>query len=263
MCLDLAPSCQHKAKRRKRLDVSKLRVDSCHINFCQTLSNRLSTLDNQAAINVEETWSKIRDITYNTAAEVLGFTTSKHKDWFDDQDVEAQALLNTMHTSHLAWVNDKSSTAKSAYTRARNTAQTCLREMKNRWWQSKAEELQSAADRHDMKTFYHGLKAVHGPLRAGSTPVLAIDGTLLTDKAEILRCWVDHFQLVLNQPAAFDDSVLGDIAQWPTASDLDDTPSPGAGKDTETVIFWLQLIDRHTREFAMISLLSSITNSLK
>lgn len=76
-----------------------------------------------------------------------------------------------------------------------------------------------------MKTFYHGLKAVHRPLRAGSTPVRAIDGTLLSDKAEILRRWVDHFQLVLNQPAAFDDSVLGDTAQWPTASDLDDIPS--------------------------------------
>lgn len=66
----------------------------------------------------------LRDVTYNTAAEGLGFTTPKHKDWFGDQDVEVQALLNTMHTAHLAWIIDKSSPVKkSAYTRGRNEAQ--------------------------------------------------------------------------------------------------------------------------------------------
>lgn len=60
----------------------------------------------------------------DTAAEGLGFTTPKHKDWFGDQDVEVQALLNTMHTAHLAWIIDKSSPVKkSAYTRGRNEAQ--------------------------------------------------------------------------------------------------------------------------------------------
>lgn len=92
---------------------------------------------------------------YNTAAEGLGFTTPKHEDWFGNQDVEGQALLNTMHTTHLAWIIDKFSTVKkSAYTRGRNAAQTRLCEMKYRWWLSKAEELQSAADQYDMKVFY-------------------------------------------------------------------------------------------------------------
>lgn len=109
---------------------------------------------------------------YSTAAEGLGFTTPKHEDWFGDQDVEVEALLNTMHTAHLAWIIDKSSTVKKlAYTWGRNAPQTRLCEMKNRWWLSKAEELQSAADRYDMKIFYHGLKAVYGPTRACSTPL--------------------------------------------------------------------------------------------
>ncbi|KAL0177088.1 hypothetical protein M9458_025982 [Cirrhinus mrigala] len=177
-------------------------------------------------MNIVETLSRIRDITYNTAVEVLGFTTSKHKDWFDDQDVEVKTLLNAMHTTHLAWINDKSSVAKkSAYTRARAAAQTRLCEMKNGWWQSKAEKLQFAADRHNMKAFYHSLKAIYGPVRAGFTPVRATDGTVLSDKAEILRHWADHFQSVLNQPAAFDGSVLSEIPHWPVGSDLDDIPS--------------------------------------
>jgi len=31
----------------------------------------------------------------------------------------------------------------------------------------KAAELQEAADKHDMKAFYQGLKAVYGPREAG------------------------------------------------------------------------------------------------
>ena len=90
----------------------------------------------------------------------------------EDQDAEARQLLDTLHASHLAWINDKgNSSKKSAYTRARSIAQRRLREMKNQWWANKAQDLQQAADRRDMKAFYHGLRAVYGPRDSGSVPV--------------------------------------------------------------------------------------------
>jgi len=71
--------------------------------------------------------------TFKVASEVLGYSTTKHKDWFDDQYAEARALLDLMHSTHLAWINDKSSsTKKAAYARARNRAQTKLPDMKDR-----------------------------------------------------------------------------------------------------------------------------------
>ena len=62
-----------------------------------------------------------------------------------------------MHSTHLAWINDKrSSTEKAAYARARSRAQTKLRDMKDQWWKAKSVQsvLQAAADRHDLKAFY-------------------------------------------------------------------------------------------------------------
>lgn len=59
------------------------------------------------------------------------------------QDAEAHSLLDDMHSTHLAWINDKNNVAKkSAYTRAKKKAQKRLQEMKNHWWNSKAAELQ-------------------------------------------------------------------------------------------------------------------------
>lgn len=59
--------------------------------------------------------------------------------------------------------------------------------MRNRWWINKGAELQEAADRHDMKPFYQGLKAVYGPGAIGSTPVKSLDGIALTDSTKILE----------------------------------------------------------------------------
>jgi len=86
----------------------------------------------------------------------LGYSTTKHKDWFDDQDAEARTLLDLMHSTHLAWINDKSSsTKKAAYARARSRAQTKLQDMKDQWWKAKSVV---AADRRDLKAFYQATK---------------------------------------------------------------------------------------------------------
>ena len=70
--------------------------------------------------SAEQKWSSLKEATYKAASEILGFHTYKYKDWFDDQNTEAQALLDEMHSTHLAWINDKNNTSKkSVYTRDR------------------------------------------------------------------------------------------------------------------------------------------------
>jgi len=150
----------------------------------------------------------------------------RNKDWFDDQDTEAQGLLDVMHSTQLAWMRDKNcSVKKMAYTQARQKAQLRLRQMKNRWWNNKAAELQAAADRHDTRTFYDGLKAVYGPREAGSAPVKSLDGVTLTDRTKFLERWKEHFETVLNQSSSFDMNVLSEMPQWPLASRLDEVPT--------------------------------------
>jgi len=122
--------------------------------------------------STEQQWSTLKKNTYKTASEVVGFTTAKRQDWSDDQDAEARSPLDDMHSTNLAWINDKTNTSKkSAYTLARSCAQAKLRKMKNDWCQHKAKMLQSATDRQAMTIFYKELKAVYGPVKPCSTPV--------------------------------------------------------------------------------------------
>ena len=73
--------------------------------------------------------------------------------------------------------------------------------MQDSWLSNKADEIQSFADRKDMKKFFDELKTVYGPQNSGTTPLLSADGTsLLTDKEAILKRWAEHFDSVLNRP---------------------------------------------------------------
>ena len=77
-----------------------------------------------------------------------------------------------------------------------------------------------------MRRFYSGIKAVYGPKVSSSVPVWSADSSsLLTDRNQILQCWAEHFESVLNQPSIFDDIVLDEIPQWTPATHLEDPPT--------------------------------------
>ena len=64
--------------------------------------------------------------------------------------------------------------------------------MQDSWLRRKADEMQSFADRKDMK-FFDALKTVYGPQSSGTTPLLSAVGTsLLTDKEAVLKRWAEH-----------------------------------------------------------------------
>ena len=99
--------------RRRKLDVTKLRSHDIQQQLQRRLAEELPLADNSSpSAKAEGTWIRTKDVTFKVASEVLRYSTTKHKDWFDDQDAEIRALLDLMHSMHLAWINDKSSSTK-------------------------------------------------------------------------------------------------------------------------------------------------------
>ena len=97
--------------------------------------------------------------------------------------------------------------------------------MQDSWLSSMADEIQSFADRKDMK-FFDALKTVYGPQSSGTTPLLSADGTsLLTDKEAILKRWAEHFDSVLNRPSFINDDAIIGIPQVECNLPLDEFPT--------------------------------------
>ena len=98
--------------------------------------------------------------------------------------------------------------------------------MKEEWWRQKAEELQNAADTHNTKAFYRGLKAVYGPSLSTSSPLLSSDGkTMLTEDKQILERWVEHYSEVLNRNSNVNFDTIHALPQRKVLSDIDVPPS--------------------------------------
>ncbi|KAL8601794.1 hypothetical protein ACOMHN_033970 [Nucella lapillus] len=154
----------------------------------------------QADDDSEAAWSSFRDAVYNSAKSVFGHPRKKHQDWFDENDKEILDLLAEKIVAHVAWLNDRNCAAKhERFKKLRSEAQSKIRQMKYAWWAVKTEELQSYADQHFTKQFFLGLEAVYGPPSSAMTPIRATDGTLLTEKTQILERWTAPFSQLLNK----------------------------------------------------------------
>jgi hypothetical protein len=77
---------------------------------------------------------------------------------------------------------------RKAYSKAQSKLQRYTKETKSVWWEKKASELQTAADRRDMKAFYTGLREVYGPQPRRMIQLRDQDGsTILQEKDKILE----------------------------------------------------------------------------
>ena len=92
---------------------------------------------------------------YDTAKASLGKHEKKHQDWFDPND---QILRDLMAKTPNSVADKKYQIRCPSLQDACRILQKYTRARKSEWWEMKAEELQRAADRNDMKDFYSGLK---------------------------------------------------------------------------------------------------------
>ena len=210
----------------KRFNVSKLNRPSISAELTHTMEERTQHI--QVTDDVEDSWTSFCDTMYAAAYETLGFTKRKHQDWFDESDEEITKLLQKKNRLHRAYVSDKSSASKAAFSNACKMVQKKLHEMQDTWLSQKAEEIQHYADTKDMKRFYKSVKTVYmyGPQPASSSPLLSTDGTMLiNEKSCILERWAEHFDAVLNRPSHINEEAINRLPRVDINHEMDTSPT--------------------------------------
>ena len=209
----------------KKLDVEKLKSLEVREELAHKLTEAFSGED-VLNTSLDAKWDSFKTTTMRVSEEVLGKPKRKHRDWFDENDPEILPLLNKLHDLHLEWHDDKANQDKhKEYATCKQQVQRSLRDMQDKWWKDRADELQAAADMHDMKTFFKGLDAVYGPKIKVSSSIKTKDGQVLTEPASVLERWAEHFESVLNQSSTFDMTLLEEIPQWDTNVELNALPN--------------------------------------
>ena len=222
------PPPQRKKPKNTRSSVNTTRLANCFYRekFQDALDKNIkSGLVDDGDIN--QKWTSFKTIVSDTAKEILGPKSKNNQDWFDDNNKEIQSAINAKNNAHADWQNDPSSTSKKdKFKSLQAKVQLELREMQDKWWNAKAEEVQQAADSHNAKLFFSALKTIYGPTPSGCSPLLSSDGkTLIKDQAGLLERWTEHFSSLLNRPSSVSQVALSQIPQNPVITDLDEPPS--------------------------------------
>ena len=200
----------------KRLDVSKLCSAEKQSELASELSSNLDcvTLDPG---NIEQGWTDFNTTVHSCASSTVGFPVRKHQDWFNDNDDEIKELIRDKNSLIQAHCSDPSSTAKADALRAcKGELQKKLRTMKNDWFEERVRETQKYADTNNTRKFFESLRAVFGPSRSGTTPLLASDdSTRIIELNAIIQRWAEHFGGVLNRPSNINTESIDRLPQTP------------------------------------------------
>ena len=199
--LHIAPAQRKRPKTvRAAFHIAKLKKDV----FCRRFQDTLDANIQNATLTEDSTekWDQFKNVVNETAKSVLGPKQRIHQDWLDDNDKQITQLLQEKNNVFITWQNDHGSQAKrDRYKHLKKQAQRKLREMKDTWWDRKAE-VQMYADTHNSKKFFRALKAVYGPSKPGSTPLLSADmSMLIKDQKGLRNRWTEHFSTLLNKPS--------------------------------------------------------------
>ena len=146
-----------------RLYVTQLRDKSASEDLTRELHCKLAEMHLGQA-KIEEDCVVLRDKIHDRAFQLLGHTTRKKQDWFDENDEEIKEMLAEKNRLYIIYQLYQSSAAKkTTFTNIRRTVQTRLRKIQNSWLAAKADGIHKYADTHDSKRFYDALKTVYGP----------------------------------------------------------------------------------------------------
>ena len=201
---------QKGAMKPVKLNTSKLRNTSHAESLVQEMDNALaqSSKDKDTPC-----WTSFQQVLYDTAKASLGKHEKKHQDWVNPNDQILRDLMAKRDQAHQRVLQIRSTrSAVQAYKDACRILQQYTRARKSEWWEMKAEELQRAADRNDMKGFYSGLKEVWGPQTKQHVHLKSSDGLeIFTDSKSVMARWSEYFQKLLNVPGDIEPKVLENI----------------------------------------------------
>ncbi|XP_078612812.1 uncharacterized protein LOC144882704 [Branchiostoma floridae x Branchiostoma japonicum] len=225
--LHFKPKPKRGGPPRKKLQIDSLKSAAVRADLQANLNSKLEGVDCPTDSSPETLWAQLKTAVLQSSEEVLGFTSRKNKDWFDENDQEIQQLLAKKRSAHQAHLAQPSCPAKKAAFRSScSDLQRKLRIMQNQWWVNLAEKTQLCDDTGDYRGYYEALKAVYGPSHQVTSPLRSADGkVLLTDKTSILNRWAEHFQNLFSIDRSVNDSALQRIPQQPMLEELDLVPT--------------------------------------
>ena len=160
-----------KASVPKRVNV-RSPVDDFEVQtkFQKALASKMNSLDQSSETSINEQWQSISAATHAVMLENLEPPTRRNTDWFDENNESIQPFLDERTTARNEMLNTglRSKTAK--FKECKRKVQSSLRQMKDDWWNKKAEAVQELDTDMDIPPSLEEIEDAVNSLKNGKDP---------------------------------------------------------------------------------------------
>src|ERR1700729_3288611 len=195
---------------RTRYNVIGLKDLERKNNFCITLSNRYSALQQLEEESVEDHWLQVKEVLTSSCETVLGKKEYQHKEW-----ISAVTLtkLHERRTKKTILCSSKTRAAKAIaqelYVKANKEVKSSIKADKRNYIDNLAREAEEAAAKGNMRDLFENTKKLVGKYQQTSRrPVKDKEGKTLNSIQEQVSRWTEYFKELLNRPVPSDPPAI-------------------------------------------------------
>ena len=226
----IRPPSRKNGTNSKKININMLKDNSKATELQNSLSNLLGNGDEIRDLNTEdelsEWWNRATDKILTACTETLGFVKRKHRDWFDESDLELSQILKDKNKAHNNFLSHPSLSNENKWKNLQAETQRKLRGVRNEWWLDQAKTIQEYANEGKVQEFYEAIRRVDGPRIGSISPLRDADGSnLLKDQSSILARWGEYFAELLNCSNEADRTAISCVPQHSTIEEMDSPPT--------------------------------------
>lgn len=192
-------------ERSKKWNIEKLKDPEA----CKTFQQRANELVREGlrsadTESVQDVWDGLEKALQGSAEEILGKQAPGGRGkWFDE---ECRMVTEAKNEAYRNMVNKRFTRRPTQEYRDRRRQEKRLHRIKKRAWERKElEDMEAHRNANECRKFFQKVNSGRVPFRPRTQACMKEDGTLLTNKSEILDRWVRHFRSLLYEGRATED----------------------------------------------------------
>ena len=158
---------------------------------------------------------------------MLSVSTRKSADWFHENEHVIRPALEKRNKQMKRWLSSRNDADRERYVKLKSLVQRLIRQTKNKWFQTKAAEIEDKMNRSrpGWKSIRQLQEAGRGLRPVTPRALRKEDGELCKTTEECHDRWRRHFEKVLNVASSFDGNAIAAVRQRPPHTELDVPPS--------------------------------------
>ena len=227
--IKLTPKRFHRSKKQgnPRIDISKMSQPNLVQQFAEAFESEYEahSQDKTLSSSATKKWEMLCDTMHKTALTTFGKKTTKSQDWFEAKATEMTPVIEAKRAALAEYKKTPNERNLQKLRSARSKAQRTARQCANDYWTELSQTIQTAAANGNTRGMYDGIKTALGPIQSKTAPLKSTTGDVITDQAQQMHRWVEHYSELYSSENLVKPSALSNVERLPVMEELDAVPT--------------------------------------